>query len=73
MGNAKREVQELLKQLPDNASYEEIQYRIFVRQKIARGEADAEAGRVLTSEEVETRTEACFGTFGRMSVGVDIL
>ncbi|MFP5348720.1 MAG: hypothetical protein ACLGHO_02625 [Gammaproteobacteria bacterium] len=57
MHNAKREVEELLKQVPENASYEDIQYRIYVRQKIAKGEADAEAGRVLTQEEAEKRME----------------
>lgn len=57
MNSAKREVEELLKRIPDNASYEDIQYRIYLRQKIAQGEADAEAGRVLTQEEVEKRME----------------
>lgn len=57
MQNAKREIQELLKHIPDNASYEDIQYRIYVRHKIAQGEADAEAGRVLTEEEAEKRME----------------
>lgn len=53
MQNARREIQKLLKNIPDNASYENIQYRIYVRQKIAQGEADVEAGRVLTQEEAE--------------------
>ena len=57
MHSAKREVEELLKHVPDSASYEDIQYRIYVRQKIAQGEADAEAGRVLTQEETEKRME----------------
>ena len=57
MQNAKREVQELLKRIPDDATFEDIQYQIFVRQKISRGEADVEAGRVLSQEEVERRME----------------
>jgi len=57
MQNAKREVQELLKRIPDDATFEDIQYQIFVRQKISRGEADLEAGRVLSQEEVERRME----------------
>jgi len=57
MQNAKREVQELLKRIPDDATFEDIQYQIFVRQKISRGETDLEAGRVLSQEEVERRME----------------
>ena len=57
MHSAKREVEELLKNVPDSASYEDIQYRIYVRQKIARGEADIESGRVLSQEEAEKRME----------------
>jgi predicted transcriptional regulator len=57
MQNAKHEVQELLKRISDDATFEDIQYQIFVRQKISRGEADVEAGRVLSQEEVERRME----------------
>jgi predicted transcriptional regulator len=52
---AKQEVEELLRDLPDNATLEDIQYHIYVRQKIAQGLADVRAGRVLSQEEVEKR------------------
>ena len=57
MRSAKREVEELLKRIPDDASYEDIQYAIYVRRKIARAEADATAGRVLTQEDAERRMD----------------
>jgi predicted transcriptional regulator len=55
MQTAKQEVMELLQQLPDDSSLEEIQYHLYVRQKIQRGLQDVEQGKVLTQEEVEKR------------------
>jgi len=52
---AKDEVRRLLDQLPDEASLEEIQYHIYVRQKVEAGLGEAEAGRLLSQEEVERR------------------
>jgi predicted transcriptional regulator len=61
MSTAKKEVSKLLKQLPDEASYEEIQYHIYVRQKIEKGLKDVEEGRVLTQAEVEQRMAKWIG------------
>jgi len=55
MGTAKEEVRKLLDQLPEDSSYEDIQYHIYVREKIQRGLEDVEAGRTLSQEEVEQR------------------
>jgi len=55
METAKEEVQRLLKSLPDDATLEDIQYRIYVRQAIAAGLRDVQDGRVLSQEEVERR------------------
>ena len=52
---AKEEVRRLLERLPDNASFEDIQYHIYVRQKIDRGLEDIEAGRTSSEEEFEAR------------------
>ena len=55
MKTAKEEVKELLEQLPETASLEDIQYHIYVRQKIQMG-LDAETeGRVISQAEVEQR------------------
>ena len=55
MSTAKEEVRGMLERLPDDASFEDIQYHIYVREKIERGLEDIEAGRLLTQEEVERR------------------
>ncbi|MGH7362759.1 MAG: hypothetical protein ACREKK_02555 [Candidatus Methylomirabilales bacterium] len=55
MATAKEEVRKILDTLPDGASFEEIQYHIYVRQKIERGLEDIGEGRVLDQEEVERR------------------
>ena len=53
MQTAKKEVSELLNRLPDDCSLEDIQYHLYVLQKIERGLKDAEEGRVYTKAEVE--------------------
>lgn len=51
MDSAKDQAQ----QLPEDASLEDIQYHIYVRQKIDGGLEDVEAGRVVPHEEVQRR------------------
>ena len=53
--SAKEAVREILDKLPDDSTFEEIQYRIYVRDKIERGLKDVEDGRVIDQEEVERR------------------
>jgi len=55
MPTAKNDVQRLLESLPDDVSLEEIQYHIYVRQKVEKGLQDAAEGRVVTQEEAEER------------------
>ena len=55
MSNPRQAVLEMVKGLPDDASLEDIQYHLFVLQKIERGLQDAEAGRVVSQEEMEKR------------------
>ncbi len=57
MLTAKQEVMQLLKDLPDTSTLEEIQYHLYVRQKVQRGIQDVEEGRIYTQEEVEKRME----------------
>ena len=45
-------IRKLLDQMPDDATIEDIQYHIFVLQKIQAGEADLEAGRIATNDQV---------------------
>ncbi len=55
MQTAKEEVIDLLNQLPDDSTFEEIQYHLYVRQKIQRGLQDVDQGKVKNQEEVENR------------------
>ena len=47
--------------LPEDASLEDIQYHIYVRQKIERGLRDLENGRVVSQEEAERRMAQWLG------------
>ncbi|MBI5039556.1 MAG: hypothetical protein HZC13_07380 [Nitrospirae bacterium] len=53
MPTAKQEVSGLLNRLPEDCSLEDIQYHLYVLQKIERGMKDVGEGRVYTQEEVE--------------------
>ncbi|MEW6273897.1 MAG: hypothetical protein AB1556_02110 [Bacillota bacterium] len=55
MQSAKQEIINLLAQLPDDCTLEDIQYHIYVKQKIEIGLRDLEKGDVYTQEEVEER------------------
>ncbi len=52
---AKQEAQRILDALPDDASLEQIQYHLYVVQKIEAGLSDAEVGRLSSQEEIERR------------------
>jgi predicted transcriptional regulator len=61
MSTAKEEVRKMLDQLPDDASFEDIQYHIYVREKIERGLKDIQEGHVLSQEDVEERMSKWLG------------
>lgn len=43
----------MISQLPDDAGMNEIMYRLYVLDKIRKGQEAAEQGRTLTSEELQ--------------------
>ena len=55
MESAKEQVQQILDTLPEDVSLEDIQYHIYVRQKIEQGLDDVDAGRVIKHSEVQQR------------------
>lgn len=55
MKTAKDEVRALLENLPDDASLEDIQYHLYVRQKVLKGLEASEQGRTLTHQEAVRR------------------
>ncbi len=55
MSTAKAEVKALLDKLPDDCSLEDVQYHLYVVEKIRRGIERAEKEGVLTQDEVERK------------------
>ena len=53
--NVKNAVVELMSSLPDSVSWDEVQYRLYVRQQIEAGLADSAARRVIDTEEMRRR------------------
>ncbi len=47
----------MLDTLPDNASWEDIQYSIYVRERIERGRREADAEKLIDEEEIEQRMQ----------------
>lgn len=61
MQTAKQEVSDLLNRLPEDCSLEDVQYHLYVIQKIESGMKDAEEGRVYSQEEVEKKMSKWLG------------
>ena len=55
MQTAKQEVQGMLQNLPDNSSYEDIQYHLYVLEKVRHGMERIEKEGGVSQEEAEQR------------------
>ncbi len=55
MSTAKEEVKALLDKLPDDCSLEDVQYHLYVVEKIHRGIERADKEGVLSQDEVERK------------------
>jgi predicted transcriptional regulator len=55
MATVKEEVRRMIESLPDDATWEDVQYSIYVRERIERGRREADDGKVLDQDEVERR------------------
>lgn len=53
--NVKAAAHQLIDQLPDGVTWDELAYEIEVRASIERGLADADAGRLTSQEDVEKK------------------
>ena len=51
----KSAARETLDSLPEDTTWDEVIYRLYVRQKIEAGLADAEAGNLIPTDEVRRR------------------
>ncbi|MEE9396230.1 MAG: hypothetical protein V3V31_04380 [Methylococcales bacterium] len=58
MQAAKQEALNSISQLPEDTDMEEIMYRLYVLDKIRKGQEAIEQGRTLTSEELRREIDA---------------
>lgn len=52
MGAVKAEAAKLVEALPEDATWDDLMYEIYVRQAIDSGRADSDAGDVVSAEDV---------------------
>jgi len=55
MSSAKQTVEQLLQRLPDDCSLEDVQYHLYVLEKVRNGLDDARKNGTLSQEQVEAR------------------
>ena len=53
MQSAKDAARRIIDRLPDQATWDDIMYELYVKQKIEEGLADIEAGRTVPHEQVK--------------------
>ena len=58
MATAKEEIRTMLDGLPDDATFEDVQYSIYVRERINRGLAEADREETLINQDdIEIRMQ----------------
>ena len=55
MNTAKDEVRKLLERLPDEVSFEDIQYQVYVLDEISRGEEEVARGEGIDHSDAKRR------------------
>lgn len=58
MHAAKQDALDTIKQLPESADMEEIMYRLYVLDKVRKGQEAVEQGKTLTSEELQREIDS---------------
>ena len=53
--NVKQQAYHLLEKLPENATWDDLMYEIYVRQAIEAGLEDSEAGRTVDVKDVRAK------------------
>jgi predicted transcriptional regulator len=57
MPTTKDEIHRFVDALPDDATWEDLQHAIYVRERIERGRREASEGKVISQDEAERRME----------------
>lgn len=55
MENIKEEAHKLIDRLPENSTWDDLMYQIYVRQTVEAGLADSKAGKVISVQEVRRK------------------
>lgn len=55
MENIKQEARKLIDKLPENSTWDDLMYQIYVRQTIEAGLVDSKAGKITSVEEVRRK------------------
>jgi len=55
MPSAKEEIRRMLDALPDDATWEDVQYSIYIRERIERGRREADEQKIVEQDEIELR------------------
>ena len=55
MQTAKQAAKQIIEQMPDQASWDDIMYEFYVKQKIEKGLKAVEDGRTISHEEAKRR------------------
>ena len=58
MSTVKEEAKQLVEQLPENVTWADVMYEVYVRQKIEAGLKASDEGRVVPHEDVKKRFAA---------------
>lgn len=61
----KNQAIDLIKALPDDCTFEDIQYHLYVREKVERGIQAIDEGRVISQEDAERKTKGWLKSFGQ--------
>ncbi len=61
MATAKEQLRDLIERLPDDCTLEDVQYHLYVQQKVERALDDVRQGRGVTQHEVERRMAKWIG------------
>lgn len=65
MSVVKEQVIDLIKSLPDDCTIEDIQYHLYVREKVERGIRAIDEGRVVSQEEAEKKVKEWLKSSGQ--------
>jgi hypothetical protein len=61
MATPKEEIRKILDTLPDDATWEDLQYSIYVRERVERGRREADEGKITEQTEIESRMKQWLG------------